>query len=64
MIQISVSSDIERLTRHLREIERKQIPFATATALTAAAKHAQAEVRARIPSIFDRPTAFTINWSF
>lgn len=60
MITIKVSSDVARLTAHLREIERKHIPFATALALTATARHAQAALTAQLPSIFDRPTPFTV----
>lgn len=61
MVQINVSTDIARLTSHLREIERKQIPFATAMALTATAKAAQADVRAALPSIFAHPNQYTLN---
>jgi hypothetical protein len=61
MIRINISADVAKLTRHLREIERKQIPFATAMALNATAKGAQSDVKARIPSIFDRPTRWTLN---
>ena len=61
MLSISVQADVARLTRHLREVERKQIPFATAQALTAAATGAKVDVRAAMASIFDRPTAFTLN---
>lgn len=60
MIKINVSADVSRLTAHLRSIEQKQIPFATAQALTAVAKHAQASVTVQLPSIFDRPTPFTM----
>jgi hypothetical protein len=60
MIKINVSSDVAKLTRHLRDVEQRQIPFATATALTAVAKHAQASITAQLPSIFDRPTPFTM----
>jgi hypothetical protein len=61
VIQINISADVEKLTRHLRGVERKQIPFATAQALTASATGAKADVRAKMPSIFDRPTAWTLN---
>jgi hypothetical protein len=61
MIKINVSADVEKLTRHLREIERRHIPFATAQALTASATGAKADVQAKMPSIFDRPTTFTVN---
>lgn len=61
MIKINVSADVAKLTSHLRDIERKQIPFATAQALTAAAMGAKADIREKMPSIFDRPTNFTLN---
>jgi hypothetical protein len=60
MIKINVSSDVKRLTAHLRQIEQKHIPFATAVALTNVARHAQASVTTQLPSIFDRPTPFTL----
>jgi hypothetical protein len=60
VIRINVSSDVARLTSHLRQLEAKQIPFATASALTAVAKQAQASETARLPNIFDRPTPFTM----
>lgn len=60
MITIKVATDVAKLTSHLRDIEQRQIPFATATALTAVAKHAQASITAQLPSIFDRPTPFTM----
>jgi hypothetical protein len=60
MVTIKVSADVGRLTSHLRKIEREQIPFATAQALTTTAKHAQATLTAQLPSIFDRPTPFTM----
>jgi hypothetical protein len=60
MIQINVSADIEKATRHLTALEKRHIPFATALALTEVAKHAQATVTAQLPSIFDRPTPFTL----
>ena len=37
------------------------MPFATAQALTAVARLGQAAIKAELPSIFDRPTPFTIN---
>jgi hypothetical protein len=62
-VNINVSADIKRLTKHLDDIQRRQIPFATARALTITAKHAQAAITAQLPSIFDAkgaPTPFTL----
>ena len=60
-IGISVSADLRSLTRALNDLEKKQLPFATATALTAVAKRVQAAEKAAMPKVFDRPTPFTVN---
>lgn len=58
---ISVSADLQRLTKSLGQLEKQQLPFAIAQTLTAVAKIAQAEEKAAMPEVFDRPTPFTIN---
>ncbi|WP_250865657.1 hypothetical protein [Caballeronia sp. INSB1] len=60
-IRISVQSDLDALTRKLNDFERKQLPFATALALTAVAKSVQAVEKGAIRQVFDRPTPFTVN---
>ena len=60
-MQIDISSNVSALRATLDDIARTQVPFATALALTGAAKQAQADIRAQMPSIFDRPTPFTLN---
>jgi len=60
-IRISVQSDLDALTRRLNDFERKQLPFASAQALTAVAKRVQAAEKAALPQVFDRPTPFTVN---
>ena len=57
---INVSTDIKRLTRGLNDTARNQVPFATAKALTAAADLARITVTRQLPSIFDKPTPFTM----
>ena len=42
-------------------MEKKQLPFAAAQALTAVARLGQHAIKAELPSVFDRPTPFTIN---
>lgn len=59
--QISIADDIDRLRKSLTALERDQLPFATAKALTALAKTAQAAEKEAMPEVFDRPTPFTVN---
>lgn len=55
-VTVDVSGAIERLT----DLERRQVPFAIVKALTNTAQAAQREVEREIPSVFDRPTPFTL----
>ncbi|WP_434663488.1 hypothetical protein P5W99_24470 [Paraburkholderia sp. A3BS-1L] len=61
MFQISVADDIKKLRKSLIDLEKQQLPFATAKALTAVAKNAQAAEKEVMPEVFDRPTPFTVN---
>lgn len=61
MFKISVSDDIAKLRKSLTDLEKRQLPFATANALTALAKNAQAAEKEAMPEVFDRPTPFTVN---
>ncbi|WP_250533523.1 hypothetical protein [Caballeronia sp. AZ10_KS36] len=60
-VRINVSADLRSLTRVLSDLEKKQLPFASAQALTAVAKNVQAAEKAALPHVFDRPTPFTVN---
>jgi hypothetical protein len=64
MLAIDVRSDIKGATRYLNRVERKQIPFATAKALTKTAKAAQKEIRREMPRVLDRPKKFTLDSTF
>ena len=57
---ISFRSEWKAFAAQLDDIERKQLPYATARSLTETAKAAQAEITRALPSIFDRPTPFTM----
>lgn len=59
-MKLTISIDTRPLARALGDLGTRQIPFATASALTAAAKQAQQDVTAALPSIFDQPTPFTL----
>ncbi|MGG5811455.1 hypothetical protein [Falsiroseomonas sp. CW058] len=54
-----IRADLRPLTRNLDDLARRQVPFATARALTAMADAAAVANRRALPSIFDRPTPFT-----
>ncbi|WP_419900704.1 hypothetical protein [Roseomonas sp. USHLN139] len=56
----SAASTINRLTPMLTDVQRNQVPFATAKALTSVAQLGANAIRRDLPSIFDRPTPFTM----
>lgn len=64
MVAISVQHDLHKIKAELSKVEREQIPFATAQALTKTAQAAQAAVKQEMSSVFDRPTPFTLNSTF
>lgn len=64
MIKISVKSDIDQTIKKLDDIQKKQVPFATAKALTAVGQKIKQEQIAEMKRAFDRPTTFTLNSMF
>ncbi len=60
-MQVSVRGDVKKLTRHLRAIHEKQIPFATAQAINAVLKTSAPAVKREMQLVFDRPTNWTLN---
>lgn len=59
MVELSVKSDIKKTVRKLNRIQRKQVPFAVAKALTVTTRRVQrAEVK-QLKKDLDRPTPFT-----
>jgi hypothetical protein len=64
MIEISVQADIKAATRWLDDVQRKQIPFATAKALTETAKLVQADLKREMLAEFDNPSPYTKNSTF
>jgi hypothetical protein len=60
-ISISVHTNIKELSKKLDAYAYKQLPFATATALTALGRIVQKAEQQAIGSVFDRPTPFTVN---
>jgi hypothetical protein len=61
VINVSIKADFSNVEKMLNNLQREQIPFATAYALTQTAKAAQREVQREIGRVFDRPTRYTEN---
>ena len=59
VVSLNVKHDIDRALRKLTNIEKKQIPFAIALALTKTAQDAQKAITDQIPKVFDRPISAT-----
>ena len=58
---ISVKAETKQVEQYLTRIERQQLPFATALALTRTAQHIQKRtLPAMLPRILDRPAPFTM----
>src|SRR5262245_39031822 len=64
MIRLDVRSNIKQLTQGLTQVQREQVPFATALALTRTAQVMQAAQITEMQRVFDRPTPFTLNALF
>lgn len=60
-MEISVRSNFKALEKSLNTLANKQLPFATARAVTVMAKRVRDEERSALSSVFDRPTPFTTN---
>lgn len=64
MIELSLRDNFSLLDRALMKLERDQMPYAIARALTDCAQASKAEITKEIPRIFSKggpPKAFTIN---
>ncbi|MDR3513768.1 MAG: hypothetical protein P4L73_19195 [Caulobacteraceae bacterium] len=61
MLEISVRSDIKRLSADLNKLAQQQIPYATALALTDVAGQVKTAEQALFRADLDQPTPFTVN---
>jgi hypothetical protein len=59
-VTISLRSEWKAFAARLDDAARQQLPYATARSLTEAAKAAQGGITRELPTIFDRPTPFTM----
>jgi hypothetical protein len=60
-VDINVYADTKAISKKLSDLAYRQMPFATAQALTAVAREVQGQEKQALPSIFDKPTPFTEN---
>lgn len=60
MIKITAHGLTDQLAE-LTDLEQRQIPFATALALTRTAQDVKSAIEAEMPTVFDRPTNWTLN---
>ena len=60
-VSISVHADVKRVTKALSAMAYKQVPYATALALTSLAKRVQDAEKANIKATFNNPKPFTVN---
>lgn len=60
MINVTIKTSITDALKFLNDVERRQIPFATAKALTLTAKKVEKETYQEMQKRFDRPTPMTM----
>lgn len=58
-MQITVRSDVKKLTKKLKGIQRKQIPFATSRAINQTAEFTAVNLNQETREVFKSPTPFT-----
>lgn len=61
MFRVSATTNAADLERRLNNAFARQVPFATALALTRTAQKIREAEKAEMQSVFDRPTPFTLN---
>lgn len=61
MLKVTVVPDLRAMQAQMRRIEREQVPFATAMALTKTAKFVEKKISEEMARVFDRPTRYTLN---
>jgi hypothetical protein len=60
-ININDNGTVQAAINALTDLQRRQLPFASARAITKTAIQAKAELREEMARVFDRPTPFALN---
>lgn len=58
---ITIKSNVDQATKSLTELQERQVPYAAARTVNDLAKLAQEAEKKAMPSVFDKPTPFTVN---
>lgn len=61
MFDISFKSNVDAVSKRLTNFAYRQLPFAEAQAVTQLAKLAAQVEKTAMPTVFDKPTPFTVN---
>lgn len=64
MLAIKLRSNLQQFSRSLSEAQRRQVPFAAATAINAIGTGVQADIVASMQTTFDRPTPWTLRATY
>ena len=64
MIDLTVTVDTKAATQFLNDVQRKQIPFATALALTRTAKDVESQLKRDLMSGLESPSPYTVRATF
>lgn len=60
-MEIGLKTDIRAYSKRMKDVQKRQLPFAIAQALTATAGHAGLAWQDEMATELDRPTPFTVN---
>lgn len=60
-MQFDIRSNVRDVSRWLDDVQKKQLPFATALAMTKTAQDVKAEEIAVMKRVFDNPTPYALN---
>ncbi len=60
-MEYELKPNTKALTEGFTDLEKRQLPFATALALTRTVQFAQAGIQKALPALLHQPTAFTVN---
>lgn len=60
MIEYELKPNVKQLTEGFTDLEKRQLPYATALALTRTAQFTQQGVQKAMPKLLDRPTDYTV----
>lgn len=61
MLKVTINPQLAEMRAVMSRIERQQLPYATAVALTKTAKFVQADIQREMARVFDRPKKYTLN---